>query len=340
MTGKLFIGPVVLAATGLLLHWLPLWRRENHFFGVTTPAGFDRTAEGRNALRWFRIWIWIATALAVLMAAASLRPGWWNFAAVAPLIQSGVAIVAFAAAHRKLRRFAMEPAPRSASLLPERESLPGGMITAIVPLAILASAAIYVSSHWALLPERIPVHWNLAGQPDRWVDRSLRGVLAPLSMGALMWAVLLASALGILKASRRPAGENAEWTRRFRYANLRLLMAVLYVMSLMFAFFAVKPILEAQGVLIPGWLPGLAPVAVIIGFTIPIFRLSAEPGSGSDSTPDECWYWGQIYYNRNDPALMVERRFGVGYTFNFGNRLSWLFLILPAILMISVKWLG
>jgi uncharacterized membrane protein len=340
VTNQLLIGCGTLIALGLLLHWMPLWRRENLFFGVTTPARFDRTAEGRNALSLFRIWMWIGTALALLMALASSRPAWRNLSPVAPLVQSGVAMAAFAAAHRKLRHFGMEPMPRSASLLPDREGLPGGIAAAILPLAILAAAAMYVSSHWQLLPERIPVHWDLAGQPDRWVDRSLRRVLAPLIAGTLVWAMLLASALGILKGSPRPAGENADWTRRFRTANLRLMTAALYTTTLMFALFTVRPILEAQGIVVPAWLPALTPVVVIIGFTIPIFRLSTEPGSGSDSTPDECWYWGQIYYNRNDPALMVERRFGVGYTFNFGNRLSWLFLILPAILMISGRWMG
>jgi len=46
-----------------------------------------------------------------------------------------------------------------------------------------------------------------------------------------------------------------------------------------------------------------AVLAVTIGFLWPIIRISREPGSGSDGTPDECWRLGQIYYNPNDPAL-------------------------------------
>jgi hypothetical protein len=69
-----------------------------------------------------------------------------------------------------------------------------------------------------------------------------------------------------------------------------------------------------------------AVLAVTAGFVWPIVRISQEPGSGSDGTPDECWKLGQIYYNPNDPALLVEKRFGVGYTINFGNRASWLLI--------------
>lgn len=33
-----------------------------------------------------------------------------------------------------------------------------------------------------------------------------------------------------------------------------------------------------------------------------------------------------IYYNPDDPAVLVEKRFGIGYTLNFGNGRSWLVL--------------
>jgi uncharacterized membrane protein len=31
------------------------------------------------------------------------------------------------------------------------------------------------------------------------------------------------------------------------------------------------------------------------------------------------WVLGMFYVNREDPSLFVERRFGLGYTLNFGN---------------------
>ena len=38
-----------------------------------------------------------------------------------------------------------------------------------------------------------------------------------------------------------------------------------------------------------------------------------------DRTPDKNWKLGLFYINRNDPALFVEKRFGIGYTLNFGH---------------------
>ena len=32
------------------------------------------------------------------------------------------------------------------------------------------------------------------------------------------------------------------------------------------------------------------------------------------------WVLGMFYVNRDDPSFLVERRFGLGYTINLGNR--------------------
>jgi uncharacterized membrane protein len=39
-----------------------------------------------------------------------------------------------------------------------------------------------------------------------------------------------------------------------------------------------------------------------------------------DRTPDACWRWGLFYVNPADPSILIEKRFGIGYTLNFGNR--------------------
>ncbi len=43
--------------------------------------------------------------------------------------------------------------------------------------------------------------------------------------------------------------------------------------------------------------------------------------------PDEGWK-GIFYSNPEDPALLVPKRFGIGWTLNFGNPWSWVVLAL------------
>jgi uncharacterized membrane protein len=54
-------------------------------------------------------------------------------------------------------------------------------------------------------------------------------------------------------------------------------------------------------------------------------RHNREPLGGERDTglthrdDDKYWRGGLIYVNREDHALMVPRRFGLGWTLNFGN---------------------
>lgn len=53
-----------------------------------------------------------------------------------------------------------------------------------------------------------------------------------------------------------------------------------------------------------------------------------------DGTLDAFWKWGVFYYNPDDDAIFVEKRFGVGYTMNFARPMAW--LILGAILLLPI----
>jgi uncharacterized membrane protein len=48
--------------------------------------------------------------------------------------------------------------------------------------------------------------------------------------------------------------------------------------------------------------------------------------AGTDRDDDRFWKAGLLYVNRDDPALLVGARFGVGWTLNFGNPVAWLLI--------------
>jgi uncharacterized membrane protein len=56
-----------------------------------------------------------------------------------------------------------------------------------------------------------------------------------------------------------------------------------------------------------------------------LIRIGRTTGGGGDGTPDQCWKLGIFYFNPADAAIFVEKRFGIGYTINFANRVTWLF---------------
>ena len=52
------------------------------------------------------------------------------------------------------------------------------------------------------------------------------------------------------------------------------------------------------------------------------------------------WIWGLFYVDRDDPSIMVESRFGIGYTLNYGNRKAILIVASFVVLSLSLVVLG
>jgi uncharacterized membrane protein len=49
-----------------------------------------------------------------------------------------------------------------------------------------------------------------------------------------------------------------------------------------------------------------------------------------DRMNDSYWKLGIVYFNPDDPSVVVERRFGVGYTLNFARPVTWIIMSLLA----------
>jgi uncharacterized membrane protein len=62
------------------------------------------------------------------------------------------------------------------------------------------------------------------------------------------------------------------------------------------------------------------------GSRLPGGRAGHGPAVETDRDDDRFWKAGLIYVNRDDPALMVSARFGVGWTFNLANPAALLLL--------------
>jgi uncharacterized membrane protein len=65
-----------------------------------------------------------------------------------------------------------------------------------------------------------------------------------------------------------------------------------------------------------------------------------QPTSVVFRDDDQYWYGGIFYNNPDDPAVFVPKRYGLGWTVNFGNPQSKLFLIAMLLLPLVIALLG
>jgi uncharacterized membrane protein len=310
---------------GALLFAIPNMTRRELFFAVPVPQDFRESRAGRNAVLMFRA----AIAIAVLAGICALLLSPAEFlnetAAAVPFAILLTGGLSFYWQNRKLSPAAVQFArPREAELTAVPEKLPRFVWLAAGPFVVLAAAAIWLYLNWDAIPARFPVHFNAGGQPDRWAERTTKGVYGPLIFGAELCAWFLILTLAGWFGSRRS---------RLRPVMLGFMIAIGHLVGSLFALIALQSLLR-----IPVWFIALWPMAILIPLIMVMANKMSEPGEPMDPTPNECWKWGVFYYNPNDAAVFVERREGFGYQFNFANRWSWILLLGLALVIVSVKF--
>ncbi len=338
------------AMVAAIFHMLPQWTRPDIYFAVTVSPPFRTTPEGRRILRNYRLQVWICTLGSFALIFLAMAPERIYFLVAGEILLIAGSFTAFIwARHKVLPHYQAPTTVREAALEPRPAHLPGGWLAQLGPFAILMAAAFWLRAHWDQIPMRFPVHWDINGNPNGWSDRTPQGVYGPLLRAAGIMAAMWLLAFGIVTHGRRvrPAVLSGPGKAEFMHRMLVALLVLQHGMAFMFAFMASLPLfgMPGEAIILGVVTLFIAGVFVMIsqlsrGGQVP-HSVAASSGKAmsselpaGDGTLDQYWKLGVIYFNPNDAALFVEKRFGVGYTLNFGNRIAW--LILAAILVLPI----
>ena len=228
---------------------------------------------------------------------------------------------------------------------PRSIRLPGGWFVQLAPFALLVATGAYLQARWAEIPPRFPVHWGIDGQPNGWSTRTPMGVYGPLLVGAAIIAIVAASSYAIRHASRLVQSSNAgRIAHEFAHRMGIFLLALEFFLAAIFSFVGLLPLTGSPSIKIVL----IAVVAFLVALMFLIAwaaKASAELASDlrarSDASvdggaPDQVWKLGVFYYNPDDAALFVEKRFGVGYTLNFAHPSAWICMIVVLLLPVAV----
>lgn len=99
-------------------------------------------------------------------------------------------------------------------------------------LLILAAPFAVIAAVWHSVPQRIAFHWNLAGRPNGWADKSIGLILIPLLNVAI--AALLASVPRLDPKLRRDAAASEPVAGALRVARF-VITALLSFISILIA---------------------------------------------------------------------------------------------------------
>lgn len=317
-------------AQALIFYALPRWSRLDVYFSVTVPPGFRDTADGRRILKIYRIHCVLHAIIGSILALAIAWFARAQFAIAGILWAFFGCRIAFQLARKRVKPYYAAPTTKRETTVSKRSNwLPGTPLFYLGPFLILAAAAFDIRIHWNDIPLTFPLHRGLNGAVDRWGTRTSPGAYFFVIVGIAICLALLLKIYWIWRSAPRvplPWSLNNDADSAVRR---RIFVLVLAQYGIAVIFSCVAGALPAAG---------FSAVAPIICLTILILTaaLLTQPGialqyepqpSGEptgDYTPDHCWKAGIFYFNREDPALLVERRFGLGYTLNFAHRTAWL----------------
>jgi uncharacterized membrane protein len=350
----------------MVFMFVPVMRGEDAFFGVRVSSEVY-LGEGRRLLRRYRFWLVMTfIEIEVIGFAVSFYRGRTEFAQVAPrLLLVPLTMLLYVIFYRQAKRLELvEDHQRYASALKTRRLADYTSLALEVAIVVLTIApALLLVYYYPQLPERIPVHWNWKGRPDEWARKSYYAVFSLAAMLIYMQGLILIVKQGVLGVKMTLPAEHAEEYLRLKEAALALTVRFMDWMRLLLCvtlgglaanvvFTAVERLRFLSGpAVIASWISGLLMVVAIVVSVYRFYRIDRQLRTQvgrvyvQRQRDAEHWYLGGlIYFNREDPALWVEKLVGWGYTCNLGNKWFYVYAALmaglPLLLTVSLDTQG
>jgi len=302
----------------------PVIRRERRaYYWRTAAIGACCTAAAAVAMQGYGSW-WLITIIRMLLVAADLGCFW---VARRKIVAAKNANEWFAGLRQTIvtdTSWRTDP-----PCFPVRWLIPA--------LAVVAATATAGALRYPALPAHIAI--GLSGPGHR-----PKSVVSAFSMvGGQLYVTILWTGLLVIIYRSRPdieAADPAASTLRYRRFLATYTRALLTLIALVDVGLLLVALRDWQLVRLPGissavlaMLPFAAGVLLLAAVTIRAgqggWRLNGNvrglaKAAGAERDDDRFWKGGLLYVNRDDPGIMVGARFGIGWTFNFGNPTAWL----------------
>jgi len=295
---------------------LPVYSRRTIFFSVTVSEDFRETNDGRSIMRQFRYFMLLWTLVAVaLVLVTNLVGNPWPLGAAMLVLGAGTAATYLRGRNQARRHAVGSSAERVAALTARSDDLSAAYFSMTGALLLFIGTGLIAWLRWDQVFDTV-------------------SLLTTHAAYGWMEAVMLMVVLAIVHGSRRGSP--------LRSVNLAVVITFMWVNStavavLTFLRWNSSSVHAAAQVFPFGWL------LVISGTILWGLRKASKLRDSRDPTPDSCWKLGQFYYNPEDTAYLVERRFGLGYSPNFAKPFSWIAIailfLLPLIALVGIVML-
>lgn len=355
MTGiTLIIMLVVLLPVILITAITPIVMRKTEAFGVTVPEKVkSQPYIQAHIKRYMIICIGIGIALLIVLFVLLQRLsedalGWSYTAAILGYLL--LTFLAYYDSHRKIKSWKREQPWYSEQLATQKIVVQTNFhhkrnvisIAWYIPhLLLIALTMAYSLIRYDDFPEMLPMKYDFNGEVTNAVEKSPQSVVMLSCIALVLVITFLVVHYSIAKSkqiieSHDPEG-SLERNRIFRYAwSIFSAVAGFLIVMIMcigqlaplgiwsYSTFSIVTAIAIGLVIV-----GAALLNIMLGQGGSRIVLKEQKGGETVHVADLDQYWkaGIFYCNPKDPAIFVEKRFGVGWTINMANPLGWLIFI-------------
>ena len=219
----------------------------------------------------------------------------------------------------------------------------------LIPLGIILFTTLITFMNYEQIPKQIPTNYDLQGNVTNSTEKTGKSVLFTPIIQMFLLFVFVFVHFVIHKSKQQVSTKNPEASLKqnivfrktwswFNYVMGTVLIILFSGMQMMLMFDMFQSFM----------FPALMIFVALV--LIAVIVLSIKVGQGGsrvkiqediegdviERDDDEHWKFGIFYFNPQDPALFVEKRFGIGWTNNFARPLSWILLGLIILIPLSL----
>jgi len=229
------------------------------------------------------------------------------------------------------------------------------LLALIASLVASLSLVSYAIVSFQSMPDQIPTLANLWGFGEAITEKSLVSVVLIPSFNLVFAPFFAVMALLVAQAKRSvrsgSGGRSTQAQAPFRVAFSHVFAGTALSTCLVLGVTSLEMIKVWQGRTesLGALAIGGASLVMILYLGVSLFRImwlgqgGARLESGSAEAPltgaladNARWILGLWYVDRRDPAVVVEARWGIGYTMNLGNRTAQVLLTVLGVALVAL----
>ncbi|NMM64699.1 DUF1648 domain-containing protein [Clostridium sp. P21] len=224
----------------------------------------------------------------------------------------------------------------------------------LIPLVIVIINIYIGYKVYNKLPDVVATHFNFAGKASGWTKKSYKLIWQMPAVQIFMLVIMFFSYKTIGWSKQQISASNPKESKernkifRYRWSAYMILMSI--VISILFTLgnLSILQVIKMSGkvsMIVIFAITMLMIVSSMVmsiktgqgGSRIKIEDINEEDTKLQDRDDDRYWkFASSIYVNKDDPAVFVEKRFGIGWTMNFGNIKTIIIFVVFLILCIGL----